>query len=106
MVEAEGAGQRAKVVARPAYNEDAYLKSEEMVEVHQGVVFRSKYSYHFIERGVRRWGYDLDPSHDPAVHMHPGPGHERETASLVTFKEALAKGWETISEAAGESGDT
>jgi hypothetical protein len=99
-VEVEADGQRAKVKARLALNDEAFVEVREVVETDQGVVRPRAYSYYFVERGVERWGYDLDPRHDPSAHMHRGAAHERRPASVVTLGQVVEEAWDATSQAA------
>ena len=48
--------------------------------------------------GEEVWGYERDPSHEPAVHRHIGPDHKREPSARVTFKKVVQQAWYDLEE--------
>jgi hypothetical protein len=94
----------ATVEARLALNDEAYLVLHEWLEDADGDVRRRKYGYRFVERGKPRWGYDLDPSHEPPAHRHGSGKHEREAASRVAVEQVIEEAWETSSRQAESIG--
>jgi hypothetical protein len=86
-------GRRARIKGRVALNgTERFVSIFEVVEVDDaGLAHRRKYGYYLIEGRVERWGYDLDPTHDPEAHMHRGPSHERLPAPVVTVPDVIEK---------------
>ena len=77
--------------------ERAFLRISEVVVVQNSHVHREEYAYYLIVDGEEFWGYERDLSHDPAVHRHVGPGHDRHPAERVTFQEVVDLAWEEVS---------
>jgi len=93
-------GQRARIDGRITINEQSYLRVSEVVETAENATVRKKASYYFVENKTERWGYDLDPSHEPAEHGHRGAEHERVEASCLTLARAIEAAWQMTSEVA------
>ncbi len=87
-------GQRGRVWGRAIINDRAFLQIGETVVVEGSGISREDYAYYLIIDEVEVWGYERDPSHDPAVHRHVGGEHQRGPADRVTLVWALDKAWE------------
>jgi Family of unknown function (DUF6516) len=97
--EEEGSdGQRGTMFGRVTLDERTFLNVYESVVVVGSGIHREEYSYYLIRNGFELWGYDRDPSHDPAEHMHKGADHERHATGRVTFRQVAEKAWETVSQ--------
>jgi hypothetical protein len=81
-----------------------FVEVHEVVEVDHGVVRPQKYSYYFVERDAERFGYDLDPTHEPAAHVHRGASHTSEPATVTTVAKVIEEAWETTSQSAESEG--
>jgi hypothetical protein len=79
--------------------DEAYLRMQEWVAIESGAPVIVKYAYYLVIEELEVWGFEKDPSHDPPVHGHLGPGHEWVPAPEIDLGEALARAWERISEA-------
>jgi hypothetical protein len=99
-VEVEADARRAKIAGRVTLNEHVFLNVSEVVEADRGTVRRMKASYYLVEHGIERWGFDLDPSHEPAEHMHYGAGHQRSVARCATLPQAIERAWDSTSKEA------
>jgi hypothetical protein len=55
-----------------------------------------QYSYYLIRNGNELRGYDLDPRHDPASHMHD-QNHGRTPHDRVTLEQAIRAFWDILS---------
>lgn len=96
--EEEGSGgQRGIMWGRLALSDRAFLNVFESVVVVDTGIHREQYSYYLIIDGYEIWGYDRDPGHDPAEHMHRGADHTREPSGRVTFLEVVEAAWKTVS---------
>lgn len=73
------------------------LHLSELVVVEGNHVHREEYAYYCTSEGEELWGYERDPTHDPAVHRHTGLGHKREPWEPVSFREAAELAWEEVS---------
>lgn len=93
--EAGSDGARGIVFGRLVLDDHSFLSVFESVEVQGSGIHREEYSYYLIRDGIEMWGYDRDPSHNPAEHMHRGVDHTRLSSGRVTFKEVGERAWET-----------
>jgi hypothetical protein len=93
---------RARLLGLAHLRDDAYVKMSEIVELHDDYVHRIKYSYFLQARGMEIGGYERDPLHDPAEHMHctirDGHVSGGEPTPEVSFKEAVGKAWAWLSD--------
>lgn len=90
-------GERGIMWGRLVLSDRAFLNVSEFVVVVGSGIHREEYSYYLIIDGMEAWGYDRDPGHEPAEHMHSGTDHTRVAAGRVTFPEVVEKAWETVS---------
>jgi hypothetical protein len=98
LAEEEGSeGQRGRVWGRIGFTERTFLQVSERVRVEASGVHRVDYAYYLIVDGEEVWGYERDPTHDPAVHRHDRD-HNRYPCDPISFKAALEKGWQTASD--------
>lgn len=94
-------GKRGRVLGYLVFPEqDAYMRVFERVVVRGNSVHRDRYSYALIIDGVHEYGWERDPSHDPAVHEHEGSGRTRKASEPCPLKRALKIAWERLSERA------
>ena len=73
--EAGSDGARGFMWGRLSLTGRAFLNVLETVIVVRSGVHRERYSYYLIIDGLEVWGYDRDPDHSPAEHMHRGEDH-------------------------------
>jgi hypothetical protein len=101
-------GMRGRVFGRFWMMDDppAYLAVSEVVVVTENdVIHREEYGYFLVIDGEEVRGWERDLSHDPAVHRHTGPGHDREdTAEPIAFRDAVEIAWEEITRRLGGVG--
>jgi hypothetical protein len=97
--EEEGSGgKRGRIFGHLILGENAYLSVHEVVVVREpGHIHREEYGYFLVIDGAEVWGFERDPTHDPAEHGH-GAGHERVPAGRVTFKQVMDLAWKTLTE--------
>ncbi len=96
--EEEGSdGQRGRLIGDVYFNEDVYLAIHERIEVVGSTVERTEYAYYLIMGGAEYWGYELDPTHEPALHRHTYGHHESYEADAVSFKQVCDMAWREIS---------
>ena len=89
--------QRGRVFGRVRVTDRTFLAVNERVEVAASTVHRTEYAYYLVIDGAEVWGYERDPTHDPAVHRHDRH-HERFPADPISFKRALEMAWETAAD--------
>jgi hypothetical protein len=89
-------GRRGRVFGLVAFTDDIYLQVSESVVVVGNHIRRTDYAYFLIVDGVEFWGFERDPSHDPAVHAH-GFGHRRLAAGPIAFKRVVDLAWHEVS---------
>lgn len=95
--EAGSDGRRGRVIGHVYFNDEAYLEIQERVEIQGSSVHRTDYGYFFIVGGEEVWGYERDPTHEPAVHRHTFGHEERHEAESISFKRACELGWREVS---------
>src|SRR4051812_38288808 len=96
--EEEGShGKRGRIWGRILLTDRTFLQVSERVEVSGGSARRTEYAYFLVIDGAEVWGYERDPTHDPAVHKHDRT-HARAPCEPVSFKRALEMAWESASE--------
>ena len=66
--------RRGRMFGRVHLAEHVYLAIHEVVVVVNDHVHREEYGYFLVIEGEEVWGEERDPTHDPAVHRHTGPG--------------------------------
>jgi hypothetical protein len=95
-VEEDGSnGQRGRLWGRVIVNDRTFLQVSERVELlTESGIHRTDYAYYLIVDGDEIWGYERDPTHDPAVHRHDRD-HNRYPCDPISFKDAMEKAWET-----------
>jgi hypothetical protein len=93
--EAESDDMRGLVWGAVDLDERAFLDVREVVVVEDGTAHREEYGYFLVVDEVEIWGYERDPSHDPACHSH-GRGHQRYAAPSISFKDVVEEAWETL----------
>jgi hypothetical protein len=97
VAEAGSGGQRGRVWGRIGFTERTFLQVSELVVVTGSGIHREEYAYYLVIDGAEVWGYERDPSHDPAVHKHDR-NHKSEPCEPISFKQALELAWETTSD--------
>lgn len=93
VAEADSDDQRGRVWGRAILNDRAFLNISETVVVEGSGIHREDYAYYLIVDGGEVWGYERDPSHEPAVHQHVGADHARKDAEPVSLVWALEEAW-------------
>ena len=88
-------GKRGQVLGNFFLTERAFLAVHEVVVVLNNHTTREEYAYYLIIDGEEIWGYERDPTHDPAVHWHYQGGTAQES-ERVSFKEAAGRAWEEV----------
>ncbi|HSI80744.1 MAG TPA: hypothetical protein VK919_08850 [Solirubrobacterales bacterium] len=69
-------GKRGRVFGDLVFPEqDAYLRVLERVTVRRGAIHRLRYSYALIVAEVHEYGWERDPTHNPAVHASTAIDH-------------------------------
>ena len=85
--------QRGKFLGNLILGENAFVSvSETVVVAEQGQIHREEYGYFLVIEGEEIWGYERDPSHNPAVHRH-SLGHTRHDADPISFRDAIEQAW-------------
>jgi hypothetical protein len=75
---------------------DAYLWVHEViVMISESRGHRERYAYFLILPSGQLWGYERDPTHNPAVHRHDAT-HAMFPADVVSFKHVCHLAWETL----------
>ena len=74
---------------------------EHVVLNDRGRVEIVRYSYFLVVGRKEIRGYELDPSHDPAVHRHV-EGHRRTPWERMTLRSAVEDFWTILTEPAAE----
>jgi hypothetical protein len=97
-------GQRGRIVGILDLNERAYIQIHEVIVVNGNSIHREEYGYFFIVDDDEVWGFERDPSHDPAVHAH-GRDHERLTSGTIAFKAAVERAWYDLADLIPEYAD-
>lgn len=90
-----GNDKRGRLLGAAHMDEGAYIQVHEIVVVQGESVHREKYAYYLVVDDEEIGGYERDPFHDPAEHLHCGehePGGRPHPA--VSFKEAVRKAWD------------
>ncbi len=92
-------GQRGRIFGnlRLDCEADVFLAVSERVSVKGTWFHRDEYGYFFILDGVDVWGYERDPTHDPALHMHTTGHEESLEAAEVTFRQVAELAWKEVS---------
>lgn len=88
-------GKRGRIFGNLVMTDRAYLRVHEVVVVENDHVHRLEYGYFLVIDDAEVWGYERDPSHDPAVHQHVAD-HERETADSISFKATVDRAWDEV----------
>ena len=57
-------------MGRILVSDRTFVHVSERVEVCGAGIHRTDYAYYLIIDGGDVWGYERDPTHDPAVHRH------------------------------------
>jgi hypothetical protein len=70
---------------------------ERVVVNDKGDVAIVRYSYFLVVEREEIRGYELDPTHDPAVHRHV-EGHRREPCERMTLRSAVEDFWTILAE--------
>jgi hypothetical protein len=95
--EEEGSdGRRGRILGTIDFTDEIYLQVSESVVVVGNHIRRIDYAYFVIVDGVEFWGFERDPSHDPAVHAH-GAGHTRLPSGPMAFKRVVELAWHEVS---------
>jgi hypothetical protein len=87
-------------------DEGAYVSVFERVRiVDRRYARRLRYSYYLIIDGVgEKRGYELDPTHSPALHRHL-EDHSKESWPAVSLREAVEDFWDVLTQhREGEAG--
>jgi hypothetical protein len=97
--EAGSNGMRGRIFGTVFLAENAYLAISEKVVVRGNHIHREEYGYFLVVDDAEVWGYERDPSHEPAVHRHIGPDHSRhDNAEPISFKKVVQLAWDDLSE--------
>lgn len=96
--EAEGSrGTRGRILMSLQMTERAFLAVSETVAIdrRRNKLHREEYAYYLIIDGQEYWSRDFD-----AIHGYHGHtiGHRRVAADRITFKRAVKKAWEIVSQ--------
>jgi hypothetical protein len=59
--------------------------------------YRERYAYFLVIDGYEVWGEERHRTHNPPVHRHVGPAHERFPSEPIAFKKFVARAWEEVS---------
>ena len=95
----EGNDQRGRLLGAAYLDEHAALHVHEVVVIEDGTPHRIKYAYYLAVDGEEIGGYEREPNHDPAEHLHCGEHIPRGVAHpTVSFKEAAESAWHWWSE--------
>lgn len=92
---------RGRIFGHFVLTENAYLQVHELVEVVGNHVHRMEYGYFLIIDGFEVWGYERDPNHAHEGlldHRHTEDHADRIACEPISFKEAVEKAWDEITE--------
>jgi hypothetical protein len=92
--------QRGRIFGNLSLGENAYLRVLEHVVVRGNSVHRDSYAYHLMIDDVYDYGWERDPSHDPAVHEHEGTERLRKATQPISLKRALELSWDRVTQRA------
>jgi hypothetical protein len=95
--EVGGDGSRGRILGHFRFNARAYLQVHEVIVMSGMRGHRRRYAYFLVVDGEEVWGYERDPTHDPPVPRHDH-NHQTYPCEPISFKEACARGWETLGE--------
>jgi hypothetical protein len=98
VAEEEGSeGKRGRIFGAFAMTDEIHLHVSEVVVVKNDHIHREEYGYFLTNEGVEIFGEERDLSHDPAVHRHVGPDHERQASEPIAFREFVERAWDEVS---------
>ena len=79
-------------------DDDVYLDVHERAEiVGRRAIHRTDYAYYLIIDGAEYWGYERDPTHNPAVHHHTYGHGTCVPSHAISFKGVCRLAWHEVS---------
>src|SRR5437773_88204 len=105
--EAGSDGQRGRIFGSLWLDSErpAFLAVSELVVVRGNHVHREEYAYFLVIDGVEIFGYERDPSHEPAVHRHTAGHSSREPAEPTAFRDVAELAWKEVADRARTTPD-
>lgn len=89
---------RGRIEGDLALSDTAHISVLERVVIRaNGRPYRWRYAYYLIIDGLEVGGEERHLTHNPPVHRHVGPKHERFRSDPIPFKTFVERAWDEVS---------